>query len=395
MTNGPHTRDPHRFRVLATCVVFEPGFRYGGPVRSVANIVDTVSGHVDVTLVTGDRDFHSPDPYPGLSGRWANRDRTRVFYLDTGNLRQWLRLRRHLRDLPFDLLYLNSLWSPRFTVLPVLAVRLGLVRAGRVLIAPRGELSPGSLSLKTRKKRLFLKFWGPVLKSMDVVWHASTDKEASEIRAVFPWANIEINLNPVALPAEPLPASAAHDGPPRLVFISRVSPKKNLDLVLRALRDMSAPVEFDIYGPLENAAYWKECEALISQLPAAVRVRYREELPPEDVRGTFGDYDAFVFPTRGENFGHVIAESLSASCPVICSDRTPWNEVLESGGGAVVRELAADALAKDLERIAAMTPDERLHARYRAGEAYRSWRREAPDRNILDQVREALRPVTR
>jgi glycosyltransferase involved in cell wall biosynthesis len=42
------------------------------------------------------------------------------------------------------------------------------------------------------------------------------------------------------------------------------------------------------------------------------------------VPGVFRQYDLFVFPTRGENFGHVIIESLSVGTPVLLSDRTPW-----------------------------------------------------------------------
>jgi len=57
------------FRVLATVAVFEPEFRGGGPIRSIAGIVDTVPEGVDVSLITRDRDLGSSDPYPGLSGR--------------------------------------------------------------------------------------------------------------------------------------------------------------------------------------------------------------------------------------------------------------------------------------------------------------------------------------
>jgi glycosyltransferase involved in cell wall biosynthesis len=280
-------------------------------------------------------------------------------------------------------------------VIPVLAARLGLIRVGSVLLAPRGELSPGALSLKSRKKRLFLTWWGRLLKDMDVVWHASSDKEDAQIRAVCRWASVAVNQDQVALSREPLPTPSAHAGPPRLVFIGRVSPMKNVDLVLHALRDVSGAVEFDIYGPLEDAAYWSCCRVLIARLPAAVKVRYRGELAPGDVCRTFSAYDAFVLPTKGENFGHAIAESLSASCPVVCSDQTPWTAVLESGGGSVVRELTAQALAEDLRRILAMTPDQRVHAKLRASDAYRAWRDRVTGGNILDQVQGVLRPGRR
>src|SRR5439155_21020722 len=139
------------------------------------------------------------------------------------------------------------------------------------------------------------------------------NNEASNITEVIPWARVEVNLDKVSLPDEPMSPTISQGGRPRLVFISRVSRKKNLDLILRSLQGVSAPVEFDIYWPLEDAGYWSKCESLMHQIPPFVQVRYRGELAPSDVPRTFAQYDAFIFPTLGENFGHIIAESLSAS----------------------------------------------------------------------------------
>lgn len=387
MTQGRQAAGDPRFRVLATVGIFEPGFRGGGPVRSVANIIDSVSEHTEVRLITRDRDLGSTEPYPGLSGKWVRRGRSHVYYLNPRSARQWLQLLRQLRGTAFDLLYVNSLWAPAFTVIPIVAVRYGLIHARCVLIAPRGELSPGALSLKRTKKRFTLRLWGPFLKRMDVIWHAFAEREASEIRAVFAWARTEVNQNQIALPDEPLPATPADHGPARMVFIGRISAKKNLQLTLRALHDVTKPVDFDIYGPVEDDRYWLACRELISGLPSHVQVAYRGELHPAEVRRTFSGYDAFVFPTLGENFGHVIAESLSASCPVVCSDETPWSSILAAGGGAVVSDLASDSLAHELERIAAMTSAARRGARQAAGNAYRNWRRNTVGPNILEQVR--------
>ena len=353
----------------------------------MARIVDTISDKIDLWLITRDRDLGSSNPYPKLSGQWIRRGRSRVFYLDTGRLGQWLRLRRELSAIRFDLLYVNSLWNPVFTAIPIVALSLGLLHARKVLIAPRGELSLGALSIKTKKKRVFLNGWGPFLRSMDVTWHASSENEASEIQAVLPWARVGVNRDQTSLPYEPLPVTVANDGCARLVFISRISPMKNLDLILRALPALSEPIELDIYGPLEDRGYWSKCQSLIRQAPSTAHVKYQGELAPSDVRRTFSGYDAFIFPTRGENFGHVIAESLSASCPVVCSNRTPWTSVLETGGGAIVPDLTPVGLVKELKRIAAMTTTDRLRAREAAGIAYRSWRSGVGAPNILEQVR--------
>jgi glycosyltransferase involved in cell wall biosynthesis len=363
-------------------------------VRSLARIVETVSDRIDLALVTRDRDLGSSSPYPGLSGHWVRRTGSRVFYLNPFSPRHWLRLWRELRRAPFDLLYVNSHFSA-FSIVPIVAAKLGVIRVRQVLVAPRGELSPGSLSLKRRKKQLFLRLWMPLLGRMGIIWHASTEREAAAIRSVCPWARVEVNQGQVALPLEPLPAEVEHDGPVRLVFISRISASKNLELVLRALQDTSTLLEFDIYGPLEDPGYWAKCRSLLAELPPTVRARYCGELDPEEVRHTFVKYDAFVFPTLGESFGHVIAESLSASCPVICSDETPWTDVLAAGGGAVVRHLTARHLAEQLDRFGAMDQADRLRARRVAADAYRSWRRRIDGSNILEQVRLAPWAVRR
>jgi len=62
-------------RVLVTCPRFEPGFRGGGPVRSVSQIIDTAPSELDLVLVTRDRDLGGKEPYPELFGQWLARGR--------------------------------------------------------------------------------------------------------------------------------------------------------------------------------------------------------------------------------------------------------------------------------------------------------------------------------
>ncbi|GIF03800.1 hypothetical protein Asi03nite_13380 [Actinoplanes siamensis] len=368
--------------MLTTCGVFEPGFRGGGPVRSLALLVDTAPVDVDLTLVTRDRDVRAGAPYPGLSGRWIRRGRAEVFYLAVRDPRAWAALWRRVRGVRYDVLYVNSVWSPVFTVLPVLARRLGVLRARRVVVAPRGELSAGALSRKAWKKRPVLGPWGGVLRSLDVTWHASTGREAADIRRVYPWARVQVSLNQVPMPPEPL-APIPGRGPARFVFVSRIVPEKNLLLVIEALAGLPGDAELDIFGPVEDAGYWRRCRQAIEDGGLAARVRYRGELAPATVRDTFRHYDAFLFPTRGENFGHVIAESLSASCPVICSDRTSWTPVLRAGGGTVIPEPSPARLRAEIARVAARPAAERLAARRAAGAAYALWRAGTSNENFL------------
>lgn len=372
--------------VLITSAGFEPGFRAGGPVRSVTRIVDSAPSNIETMVLTRDRDLGSREPYPGLSGRWVSRPNgARVFYLDTRSATQWLTVVRDLRRTPIDLMYLNSFFEPTMTVLAVLAARLRIIRVQRILIAPRGELSSGALSLKSLKKRLFVLGWQPMLRHAHAIWHASSELEAAEILARFPHSQVEVSpgLGPGV---SSLPDIQPHDGPIHAVFISRISPKKNLRAALLALLNADKAVSLDIYGPIEDASYWNECEKVIAQLPSQIILNYRGELSPEEVSETFGRYDVFIFPTLGENFGHVIAESLSAGCPVICSDSTPWTSVLISGGGEVLQSIQPSHVASVLNRWASMKPDDRVAARLAAASAYQAWAAIQDGTNILDRV---------
>jgi glycosyltransferase involved in cell wall biosynthesis len=119
----------------------------------------------------------------------------------------------------------------------------------------------------------------------------------------------------------------------RVVFVSRISPMKNLLSALGMLQGVSGDVSYDIYGPVEDEEYWSKCKKVINTLPPNVRVKYMGMVEHERVREVFADHDLFLFPTLGENYGHVICEALSAACPVLISDQTPWRDLQEQGVG--------------------------------------------------------------
>ncbi len=91
-------------------------------------------------------------------------------------------------------------------------------------------------------------------------------------------------------------------------------------------------IEYDIYGPVGDWAYWEKCVEASRKLPAHIQVAYRGVLSSGTMEG-FRKYHFLFLPTLGENFGHVIVEAMDLGCPVIISDRTPWRglEVQKAG----------------------------------------------------------------
>ena len=73
-------------------------------------------------------------------------------------------------------------------------------------------------------------------------------------------------------------------------------------------------------------------------------------MKPEEVIGTFEKYDIFLFPTKGENFGHVIYEALVGGCIPIISNTTPWLDLEENHCGMVCDVNDIDMFRHSIER---------------------------------------------
>lgn len=322
---------PMRPVILCFVAYYLPGYRSGGPVRTIANFVEHLGDEFDIRIVTRDRDALDTRRYPNVEvNAWNTVGKAQVFYAagKTVNLRGIAEL---MRETPHDVLYLNSFFAFGFTALPLLARRFGMAPRAPCVIAPRGEFSQGAIALKAWKKRPYMFVTRMMGLYSGLHWHASSEFEVSDIQRELDVPAEKISVAPDLPPAiesaglGAAPYKPRGDGPLRLVFLSRISPMKNLDFLLGVLGRVSAPIELSIYGPLRESDYWSQCQKLISQLSENIRVDYRGEVTPVDVPKTFAAADLFVFPTRGENYGHVVLESLVAGTAVLISDRTPWH----------------------------------------------------------------------
>lgn len=322
--------------ILVSMPHYLPGNKFGGPTRTIANMVEALGDEMEFRIVTSDRDFGDTAPYPDLArDAWQRVGKGWVRYTSAKTLGvvAWRAL---LKETPHDVLYLNSLLSPRFSLWPLIAAVSTDPPRSSVVLAPRGELSPGALALKRRKKSIFLALAKWVGFYRGVVWHASTQDEAELIRGRFGGASrvvIARNLPTIFAHGGETAQADEYDGTLKLVFLSRISRMKNLDYALKVLARSARPLRFDIWGPIEDADYWEECRALLRALPRHVEARYRGVADHANVGAIFAGYDLLFLPTRGENFGHVIAEAISVGVPALLSDRTPWRGLREHGVG--------------------------------------------------------------
>jgi glycosyltransferase involved in cell wall biosynthesis len=326
---------------------FYPAFKAGGPIKSVYNLVENLKSEFDFFVVTGDRDIDGTlinvpmwkynnvaieVSAPLELNQWIEKDGYKVIYLSQKRQKSSVYEKIAMEIQP-DWAYFNSLFSKNFTLKPYRALKkLGL----KQMIAPRGMLGEGALSIKPLKKKVFLAGAKKLLFDKDTYWHATSQQEASEIRNQIGASDEQIRIasnlaSPLAEDFNPSTGSGRRmirleDSKMKLFFLSRISKKKNLLFILKILNDLPEleNLTLDIYGPIENDGHWEQCKPLVENDD---RINYQGEIHPQAIPEMISNYHFLVLPTLHENYGHVIAETLSQGRPVLISDQSPWRDL--------------------------------------------------------------------
>lgn len=340
-------------KVLVLIGHYLPGYKDGGPIRTWINVTEALGDEYEFYIVTQDRDRDDTQPYPNIQrDAWNAVGKARVWY--TEKITEKL-IRTLAREM--DVVYCCGFYD-RYGYGTMLLNRLGLLHGKPLVVAPMGNFSRGALAQKSLKKKVFLaaiRFFG-LCKNMR--WSVTSQQEAEDLMR-------HIKGNPLWVIAEDLPRTtvpgrlaAKEEGPLRVLFLSRICAMKNLQGAIAALQQVKNPVNFSIYGPTEDEGYWQTCQETLKSLPAHVQWSYNGLVHTDEVQSVFQQHDVFLFPTLGENYGHVIFEALSTGCVPVISDQTPWQAVTERHAGFVLPLEDTAAFAATIDRLAEMPADQ-------------------------------------
>lgn len=317
-------------KVLILAGYYEPSVKGGGPIQSIKNLVDNLSNKLDFYIVAMDRDLGDDKPFPNVeTNKWVTVGKAKVFYTDPAKL-TWKKTIDIINSVDYDVMYLNSFFSYKFSIVPILLKKIKKIPQKPVVLAPRGQFSPGALGLKSWKKKLYVKITKALGLYKNITWHATAQNEKEDIEVVFgKEANIRAASNLTANYKDLRYEKniKKEKGELKIVFISRIHPKKNLKKAIEILKNVDGKIDFNIYGPIEDKCYWDGCKKMIEDLPQNVKISYKGTVAHDKVIDIFKEHHIFLFPTLGENFGHVISEALIGGCPVIISDQTPWRNL--------------------------------------------------------------------
>lgn len=318
--------DSKKKRVLIFVEWFTPAYKAGGPVQSVANIIRVLHDEFDFKVVTSDRDLGDTESFRSVPDNvWIETPTHSIIHLSP-LFRTRFNIEKIIKESGADIIYFNSLFSFRFTLLPLYLSRNVVQRR---ILAPRGMLGEGALQFKFWKKKAFIFAAKATGFFSNVVWHATGQTESDEIKTHF-GINTKIfvasNISPI--PAQEPAKRLKEQGKLRLLYISAITMKKNFLFALELLRrEVDNHIELYVVGPIEHHRYWEECKKMIGRLPSNITVCYLGSIPNQDLQPVVSKCHFLLLPTWHENFCHVIVESLANGCPVIISDRTLWRHL--------------------------------------------------------------------
>ena len=338
---------------------FFPGYKAGGPIQSIVNLIKILEKKYQVFVFTSSTDLGKQDVYDDIKeNEWNSillpgcSMPIDVWYGSICSIK-YSNIKNIILDLQPDYLYLNGIYSLRFFLYPILAFKQ-LSLNSSLVICPRGMLQKGALQIKARKKYIFL-ITLKYLHLLDkTIWHATNEEEQQDIMTYFPLhQKILIAPNIPKSPFVQWQPSEKIEGSLRLVYLSLITEKKNLHLLLEALTATKDSITLSVYGPLKDKGYWEtKCKPIIERLNG--RVIYMGDVEPVNVQPVLATYDALAILTKGENFGHALYESLSVGRPLVTSYFTPWNDLEKIKAGWNVDIQDVHSIINQFNSIAAM-----------------------------------------
>lgn len=343
-------------RILIFIGGFFPGKKYGGPPVSVSNFCNIMSED-ECYVVTKNHDKGDIESYPDIHSGWNDRRNAKVKYLSDEQYNE-NSFSRIIEDIHPDIIYLQSLFdNSTFACL-----KLAKANHICVLLAPRGELCAGAFK-KKYKKIPFIIMLRIFISMKNIYFQSTSDEETIAIKKYLgaPDDHIISLTNIPSLPEKTYKYHTKRLGEARFVFLSRIAPKKNLISAIKYFSNVSGNITFDIYGPVEDKTYWNHCTEMINKLPKNIHVNYCGLVSHNEVHDVFSGYDAFLFPTFSENFGHVIAEALLSGCRVITSDQTPWTSC--EGVLDAIPLHDNDGFVRAIQKIVDSNEDQKSHER--------------------------------
>lgn len=329
-------------KIVVVIPSFYPAVVYGGTIFSSLNTCKALV-HMgnEVYVSTTNTNMHNRLDVP--ANRWTDVEGIQVKYynetvVDKISLpllsRVWKDIRRA------DVVHIQAIFN---TPVPAALFYARLLNKP-VLLSPRGVMGDWIMNQGNSFKKYWMKFLIAPFAGK-IVWHATAEQEAAEIRSRFPKAQIVVIPNGIDI--APFKKNRYLDtkaylkkftGQERLadkvvVSMGRLHKKKGFDLLIEAFAEIGQQENAVLLIAGQDEGEKQVLENKIAALNLQDRVFLTGPVHAEDKVDFLIHSDLFVLTSHNENFGNVYAEALASGIPVVASIHTPWQEVEEYACG--------------------------------------------------------------
>ncbi|MEG4320465.1 MULTISPECIES: hormogonium polysaccharide biosynthesis glycosyltransferase HpsP [unclassified Microcoleus] len=371
---------------------------YGGPSQMVLGLSAALASQgIDVTIITTNCNGDiGQDPLDVPLNLPIKQNGYEIIYFRCSPFRRYkfsLSLLQWLNEnaRQFNLAHIHALFSPVTTF----AATIARYHKLPYIIRPCGMLDPADL----QKKKFLKQIYAAILERPNLAGAAAihfTSKQEAKISERFgldstgkmPVPQEDFTgkmpvpqdlIIPLGVTADIYPEILPDSEIPIILFMSRIEPKKGLELLITALESILADgIKFNFIlagSNPQDADYETQIKLQIKKLSleqfTTITGFVSGDLKAELLRKA----DLFVLPSYYENFGIAVAEAMAAGVPVVISDRVYiWEDIQQAEAGWVV-PLEVGDLARAIES-ALLAPQERQRRGFNAqayAKKYYNW----------------------
>ncbi|MVN92770.1 XrtY-associated glycosyltransferase XYAG1 [Mucilaginibacter aquatilis] len=335
-------------KILFIVPSYKPAYIYGGPIVVVALLAEELvkAGHEVVVYTTTANGKSELDVIPGQE---LLVDGVKVTYFKrvTGDHTHaspdlWKHLGKTVKQ--FDAVHIHSWWN-----LLVIGAAWVCRRNGvKPILSPHGMFSNYILETNNSgKKRWIHKLLGRKL--LEYSWlHVSTQLEWEESKAIIPSWKGAVIPNLVKLSDKRYPR--VKNDIFTVAFLSRVDPKKGLDVLIKALSKVDFDYHLKIAGSGEEE-YLNSLKELAKECGNADKLEWVGWKSGEDKFEYLSGVDLFALTSHSENFAIVVIESLSVGTPVMISKNVGLYNYVQSNNLGWVTSMDIQEIASQLNTI--------------------------------------------
>jgi len=342
-------------KILHIVPTYFPAVRYGGPIYAIHQLcMATVKLGHEVDVFTTNRDGCGVLDLP--LGIPVPRNKVQIYYFQCfGLLRFWYfspKMKEALSEKisEYDFVHIHSvfLWPT------LIASMMARKKKISYCISPRGSLVSSLIKRKSLVRKFF---YINLIEKINLHYakfiHATSDLEAEELRLLnLPINNIEVVPNGVDLNIFSFQQTVGvADYPtPYLLYLGRISWKKRIDLLIKAMPAIDAKVHLVIAGNDEEGER-SLLDKLIRDLNLDTRIHFSGFIGGAEKTKLIQNSLMLVLPSENENFGNVVLESWACKRPVAVVKNVGLSSFVEQHKAGILISPSPQLIAKELNGI--------------------------------------------